>query len=150
MIDAASDSLLLQNNVTKGSANSQTSLGKNDFLQLLVAQLKNQSPTQPMKDKEFISQMATFSSLEQMQNMNYAMQGLLKSHQDRLLMENAHLIGKQVSWQSEENEEQQINQGKIQEIVSKDGAIKFKIEDGSLIQQDQLVSIGISDKDNQV
>lgn len=45
-------------------------LGKDEFMQILVTQLRNQDPLSPMEDKDFISQMAQFSVLEQMQNMN--------------------------------------------------------------------------------
>ena len=47
-----------------------SSLDKDAFLKLLVTQLKYQDPSKPMDDTQFISQMAQFSSLEQMQQMN--------------------------------------------------------------------------------
>ncbi len=49
-------------------------LGKDSFLQILTAQMANQDPLSPTSDTEFIAQMAQFSALEQMQNMNSAMQ----------------------------------------------------------------------------
>lgn len=45
-------------------------LGKDEFLQLLVCQMKNQDPLEPEKDTQFIAQLAQFSALEQMQNLN--------------------------------------------------------------------------------
>ena len=71
-------------------------LGKDDFLQLLVTQLQHQDPLAPMEDKEFISQMAQFTSLEQMKNMNNAVQ----------ITQATSYIGKQVSWADSQGTEQ--------------------------------------------
>lgn len=49
-------------------------LGKDDFLRLLITQLSKQDPTNPVKDQDFIAQMAQFSSLEQMKNISTSMQ----------------------------------------------------------------------------
>ena len=63
----AADSLA---SAVKKSANSNDHLGKDAFLQLLVAQMKYQDPLEPTSNTEYISQFATFSELEQMQNMS--------------------------------------------------------------------------------
>jgi flagellar basal-body rod modification protein FlgD len=75
---------------TSGTSTRQANdeLGKNDFLKLLVTQLRYQDPMKPMEDKEFIAQMAQFSSLEQMQNMNSAL----------LTAQASSLIGNRVTW----------------------------------------------------
>ena len=71
-------------------------LGKDDFLQLLVTQLQHQDPLAPMEDKEFIAQMAQFTSLEQMKNMNNAVK----------ITQATSYIGKQVSWADSQGTEQ--------------------------------------------
>ena len=48
---------------------SMQSLGRDDFLQLLVTKLQHQDPLKPMEDSDFIAQLAQFSSLEQMNNI---------------------------------------------------------------------------------
>ncbi len=68
-------------------------LGKEDFLRLLIVQLENQDPTRPFEDKEFISQMAQFSSLEQMTSMNKTLSGLIANNKLTL---SYSLLGKQV------------------------------------------------------
>jgi len=60
----------------------------------VVTQLKYQNPMQPMDDKEFISQLAQFNSLEQMQNLNDSMSAFLELGQ---ITRASSLIGKTVT-----------------------------------------------------
>jgi len=65
---------------TQAVANTtNANLGKEDFLHLLTVQLRYQDPMNPMKSTDFIAQMAQFSSLEQLQNMNQALERGLTS-----------------------------------------------------------------------
>ena len=64
------------NSITNAAKVNKSSLGKDAFLQLLVAQMKYQDPLEPTSNTEYISQLATFSELEEMQNLrvSYDMQ----------------------------------------------------------------------------
>jgi len=57
------------NAVLKQDGVKQSTMGQDEFLKILITQLSYQDPTSPMQDKEFIAQMAQFSSLEQMTKM---------------------------------------------------------------------------------
>ena len=78
-------------------------LGKDAFLKLLIAELSNQDPLNPMEDREFVSQMATFSSLEQMQNMNKTLESMAEANKFSAVQ----YIGKAVAFTKGEGEEAQ-------------------------------------------
>jgi len=77
-------------------------LGKDAFMKLLVSQMQNQDPLSPTNNEDFIAQLAQFSSLEQMEELNDNILGLAVLQQSNALMaqltDSAALIGKQVSF----------------------------------------------------
>jgi flagellar basal-body rod modification protein FlgD len=79
---------------TKAAADKNV-LGKDDFLKLMVAQMKNQDPMNPADDKDNIAQMAQFSSLEQITNLATATQDLANRMS---LTQNVGLLGHTVTY----------------------------------------------------
>lgn len=111
-------------------------LGKDDFLKLLMAQLQNQDPLNPMQDKEFISQMATFSSLEQMTNLNKSIDKLVQMETQSSLIDFSHFVGKEVTWhqvlEGEESEATILNgKGFVSSVQFTGDTVKFILEDGT-------------------
>ncbi|ABW19030.1 flagellar hook assembly protein FlgD [Alkaliphilus oremlandii] len=72
-------------------------LGKDAFLNLLVTQLKNQDPLNPMDDRDFIAQMAQFSSLEQMQNLNTTLTNTQSSIMEHITQMNNNFVKSQTN-----------------------------------------------------
>lgn len=68
--------------LSDASNSSNTAMQMEDFLQLLTSQISNQDPLEPMKDTEFISQMANIASLEQMQQFTKGFETFADSHKD--------------------------------------------------------------------
>ena len=123
-------------------------LGKDAFLKLLVTQLQNQDPTSPMDDKEFIAQMAQFSSLEQMQNMTKAMEDLLASQEQSQLMSYKTFIGNEVKWHeiTEELDAEKkpivnTGQGIIKELKFVKGEPVFVLDGGKEITPGNISSV---------
>ncbi|WP_413558756.1 flagellar hook assembly protein FlgD [Bdellovibrio sp. HCB209] len=75
-------------------------LDKDAFFKLMLAQMKNQDPTNPMKSHEMAAQLANFSSLEQMQNMNKTLEELKNAQKPSENFQALNLIGKAVAGDS--------------------------------------------------
>lgn len=82
-------------NKSTAKSSQESTLGKDEFLKILIAQIKNQDPMKPMEDKEFIAQMAQFTSVEQMVNMSKDLKDLKNS-----LGFSSTLIGKSIEWET--------------------------------------------------
>lgn len=99
----------LNKKLTESGRTHKSELGKDDFLKILLMQLTHQDPTKPMEDKEFISQMAQFSTLEQMTKMSNEftkLQNVLTNSQA------INLIGKEVAIRIGE----EVITGKVEEV----------------------------------
>jgi flagellar basal-body rod modification protein FlgD len=88
------------------AGNTENVLGKEEFLKLLITQLRHQDPLEPMKNEEYVAQLAQFSSLEQMQNINEKLEASLQS--DLLMAQSISnsmvtaLIGKEAKIQTDQ------------------------------------------------
>lgn len=74
----------------------EAAMGKDQFLTLLLAQLKNQDPLSPMENSDFTAQMAQFSSLEQLFNVNDNLEGLQTLAASQNGTQALNLIGKEI------------------------------------------------------
>jgi flagellar basal-body rod modification protein FlgD len=118
-----------------------SSLGKNEFLELLIAQLRNQDPLSPMEGTEFASQLAEFSSLEQLSNLNNSMTESIDANYYLTQSINntmtATLIGKDVKLSTTNFEykgQEEISLGYNLPVAARSVNIKIYNEEGALIK----------------
>ncbi len=71
-------------------------LGKNEFLELLVAQLNNQNPLEPQSNGDFIAQLAQFSTVEGVEKLNGSMQTIMSGYQSSQALQASSLVGRKV------------------------------------------------------
>lgn len=76
------------------STSATPALGKEDFMKLLLAQLEHQDPMNPQDDAQFVTQLATFSSLEQLQTANGNLENLALGQSNLINSQALNLIGK--------------------------------------------------------
>lgn len=72
-------------------------MGKQDFLTLFTAQLQNQNPLEPVKNEAFVAQLAQFSQLEALTNMQTSLDSFVTSMSGERMLNSASLIGKKVA-----------------------------------------------------
>lgn len=81
---------------TSGTVTQKTQLDQSDFLKLLTTQLKNQDPLKPVENEAFVAQMAQFSSLSGITEMNTKLGSILDSLNNNQLSTATGLVGKYV------------------------------------------------------
>ncbi len=130
------------------SAEPASELGKDAFLELLIAQIQNQNPLDPSDPSEFLGQLASFTSLEQMAQLNDGVESLAMLQATGLSLENVNLVGKTVVYQTN------------QAAVSDDGEARFRINtsapaprmvveynDGGLTKTTEISNVRAGDND---
>jgi flagellar basal-body rod modification protein FlgD len=124
-------------NTSTAKENGTGTLGKDDFMKILVAQLKHQDPMQPLQDREFIAQMAQFSSVEQIMNMGNEMKLLRQS-----MGISSDLIGKNISWNMSNSSGTGLEtKSGIVDAISFSGGNQYVLVGEERIPIDQLVKV---------
>lgn len=119
------------NSTSSGKTKSNDSLDKTAFLQLLVAEMKYQDPLEPSSNTDYVAQLATFSQVESMQNMQLTYQQ----------QQGAFLAGKPVIMRTEqENGETGYICGRVEYMVTEDSKVYLSIN-GALYDIDDLDTV---------
>jgi len=127
MVTASS---LTESAAVKTKESNTNSLGKEEFLKLLVTQLQNQDPLEPMENTEFISQMANFSALEQMTAINSNLEKLMRSLKEDLfpqlsMQQAASLIGREIVY---EDSSGSTTIGRVAAVALEDGVVYYIVD----------------------
>jgi flagellar basal-body rod modification protein FlgD len=122
-IASAAASTASSNSSNSSSLSSSTldELGRDEFLTLLVTQLKNQDPLNPVQDSDFIAQLAQFSSLQEIRNLSEATQA---ASQLQIAASAAGLIGRTVEAEITNSDTGKTStiKGEVSEIRMKSGS----------------------------
>lgn len=137
------DPSLYLHNQTK-SREPSAELGKDEFMKILMTQLQNQDPLDPMDDREFISQMATFSQLEQTMNMAKSIDTLVQSQLVSPVIQYSHMISKEVSYQAfdeDTGKPTEIKKSNVIAVSQEDGWAILELENGEKVYADSVIQV---------
>jgi flagellar basal-body rod modification protein FlgD len=132
--------------VTSGTSSTTSvqtkDLGKDEFFQLLIAQLKNQDPLNPQDGSAFAAQLAQFSSLEQLTNLNTSLTSQNMNITNLLNAQSVSLIGKEITAEQVDASTSKTTTitGQVSAVQFKDGAIYLTV-DGQEIAFSDVTSV---------
>ncbi len=134
-------SLYLANNPVQTKQTGNSGLGKDEFLKILMTQLQNQDPLSPMEDKDFIAQMAQFTTLEQMVNMTSMIEEMAQTQQVSQMINYQSFIGKDVVWHKMVEKTDaggepvvETGTGTVASIKFTGESVQFTLSDGTVLE----------------
>ncbi|MBY0120691.1 flagellar hook assembly protein FlgD [Bacillus sp. S/N-304-OC-R1] len=155
MTNTIDSSLLLSNYQKEQRKTGSDILGKDDFLKILMVQLQNQDPMNPMQDKDFIAQMATFSTLEQITNMGKTMEKFVKVQEQSQLIAYSQFVGKDITWHKVTEAKDDAGtpiieegKGKVASVQFKDNNVLFILDDGTKLEPGNISQVNEISKEN--
>lgn len=134
------DSIINANLLPDSTRKAKNTLGKDDFLKLMLTQMQQQDPLEPMDNQQMLAQMAQFSSLEQMSNLNTTLETGQKTDS---FMGATRLLGKDVSINdplAPENSGSLLTSNVKSVSYSADGPV-MTLENGRIISVEQIVKV---------
>lgn len=147
---SSTDGMTVNSSSTASQANAATNasstLNKDDFLKLLIAQMTHQDPTSPMDSGQFVTQMAQFTSLEQTQNMGSAIDQLVASQTNSSIADRATMIGKEITWTQTQTDQDGNTvstsmSGVVNAVNIKDGQISYVTKNGDSVDQGSITQV---------
>lgn len=152
MVNGINSSYLLSNLQKERKSSGSDILGKDDFLKILMTQLQNQDPLNPMQDKDFVAQMATFSTLEQITNMGKSIDRFVQAEEQNRMISYSQFAGKEITWHKIETQDgKEIvkeGTGKVASVQFKENDVMFMLEDGTTLEPGNISQINELSQEN--
>src|SRR5699024_457568 len=145
------DNDMYLSNQKQGVRQPNQDLGKDEFIKILMTQLQHQDPLNPMEDKDFIAQMATFSSLQQMMNMTKSIDTLVNNQMVSPVIQYSHMIGNEVTYESVDDDTNEVSEltSKVVAVSQKDGWAILELENGEKVYADGVTQIKEAGKEDE-
>lgn len=131
----AAESANVKTETVNRSVSDNSELGKDAFLKILVTELANQDPLEPLDQAEFIAQMAQFTEVEQMTNMN----DTLESMSGFMQFSAATMVGQPVRYADEDGLSVSAT---VESVVFEQDKVYLSLDNGAQVPIERIVSVG--------